>query len=165
MVIIKNPYGILLEKLEGFMKTFIPQKNSQAVDSIWANVGLSLSDGVLLVDRIDEGLEGEVATRIVKWAAISQAELRRMTGISNTTFNRSMKTRFNADQSERLVRFIRVMDRAVELFEGDKAEAQKWLNESNRALGWKTPADLISSESGAYEVLKLIMRVEHGVYS
>ncbi|CAM3661026.1 hypothetical protein BS639_01275 [Rouxiella silvae] len=147
------------------MKTYTPPMSGKEVDSIWKNVGLSVSDGALLVSKIDEGLEGAVATRIVKWAAISQAELRRMTGIPSTTFSRNIKTRFSPDQSERLVRFIRVMDKAVELFDGDKLAAQKWLNEPSRALAWKTPADLLASEAGAYEVMKLITRIEHGIYS
>ena len=88
-----------------------------------------------------------------------------MSGIPSTTFSRGVKAKFSAEQSERLVRIIRVIDRAVELFEGDKDEAQKWLNEPNRALSWKMPAELMASETGAYEVLKLITRLEHGVYS
>jgi len=88
-----------------------------------------------------------------------------MSGIPSTTFSRGVKSKFSAEQSERLVRIIRVIDRAVELFEGDKDEAQKWLNEPNRALSWKMPAELMASETGAYEVLKLITRLEHGVYS
>ena len=43
-----------------------------------------------------------------------------MSGIPNTTFNRSIKDRFTCRSSERLVRIIRVIERAVELFEGDK---------------------------------------------
>ena len=113
----------------------------------------------------EDVLEGEVASRITTWAHISQSELRKMSGIPNTTFNRSVKARFTAEQSERLVRIIRVLDRAVELFEGDKVQAQKWLNEPARALGWKTPADVMNSEAGAWEVMKLITRLEHGVYS
>lgn len=63
------------------------------------------------------------------------------------------------------MRIIHVIARAVELFEGDKAQAQKWLNEPNRALGWKVPADLMASETGAREVMKLIARMEHGICS
>ena len=114
---------------------------------------------------LHEGLDGAVAGRITTWAHITQSDLRKMSGIPNTTFNRSIKARFSAEQSERLVRIIRVLDRAVELFEGDKAEARKWLNEPARALGWKTPAEVMTSETGAYEVLRLITRIEHGVYS
>jgi len=127
--------------------------------------GLNNADGIALLGQINEGLDGKVASLIVDWAKITQNDLRKMSGIPSTTFSRSLKARFNADQSERLVRIIRVLDRAVELFEGDKDEAQKWLNEPNRALGWKVPADLMASETGAYEVMKLITRLEHGVYS
>jgi putative toxin-antitoxin system antitoxin component (TIGR02293 family) len=105
-----------------------------------------------------------VVNRITDWARITQNDLRKMSGIPSTTFSRSVKARFNPEQSERLVRIIRVIDRAVDLFEGDREAAQKWLNEPNRALSWKVPADLMASETGAYEVIKLITRLEHGVY-
>ncbi|MCH9298867.1 DUF2384 domain-containing protein (plasmid) [Pantoea allii] len=147
------------------MKQFTLPASAAKPDRLWQFAGLSSADGVVLMDQIDDGLDGTVASRIVTWAQISQAELRRMTGIAGSTFTRSVKSRFTAEQSERLVRFIRVMDRAVELFEGDKEKARQWLNEPARALGNKKPADLVASETGAYEVLKLITRLEHGVYS
>lgn len=147
------------------MKTFSLSTTPARPPRLWQVAGLNNSDGVALLGQIHEGLEGKVATLIVNWAKITQNDLRKMSGIPSTTFNRSLKARFNPDQSERLVRIIRVIDRAVELFEGDKDEAQKWLNEPNRALGWKVPAELMASETGAYEVMKLITRLEHGVYS
>jgi len=147
------------------MKMFIPAISVSRQESLWQHVGLNITDGIMLVGEIDKGLEGEVASRIANWAQISQSELRRITGIPSTTFSRNIKKRFSPDQSERLVRFIRVLDRAVDLFEGDKSAAQKWLHEANRALGWKAPADLLASESGAYEVMRLMTRLEHGVWS
>ncbi len=99
--------------------------------------------------------------RITDWARITQNDLKNVR-YPSTTFSRSVKARFNPEQSERLVRIIRVIDRAVDLFEGDREAAQKWLNEPNRALSWKVPADLMASETGAYEVIKLITRLEHG---
>ncbi|WP_210452139.1 type II RES/Xre toxin-antitoxin system antitoxin [Pantoea ananatis] len=147
------------------MKQFTLPVSAAEPDRLWQFAGLSSADGVMLMEQIDDGLDGTVASRIVTWAQISQAELRRMTGIAGSTFTRGVKSRFTAEQSERLVRFIRVMDRAVELFEGDKEKARQWLNEPARALGNKKPADLVASETGAYEVLKLITRLEHGVYS
>lgn len=147
------------------MKLFTPTLPAKTPDNLWRYAGLNHADGIMLVDEIDKGLEGEVASRIVSWAKITQADLRRMTGIPSTTFSRSSKTRFSPDQSERIVRFIRVFDKAVDLFEGDKIKALEWLNEPSRALGWKQPSELLSSESGAYEVMRLITRLEHGVYS
>jgi putative toxin-antitoxin system antitoxin component (TIGR02293 family) len=147
------------------VKTFNLSTTQARPPRLWQVAGLNTSDGVALVGQINEGLDGKVATLIVDWAKMSQNDLRKMSGIPPTTFGRSLKARFSPDQSERLVRIIRVIDRAVELFEGDKEEAQKWLKEPNRALGWKVPAELMASETGAYEVMKLITRLEHGVYS
>lgn len=147
------------------MKTFSLPTTQTRPPRLWQVAGLNNSDGVALLGQIQDGLDGKVAGLIIDWAKITQNDLRKMSGIPSTTFSRSVKARFSADQSERLVRIIRVIDRAVELFEGDKVAAQKWLNESNRALGWKMPVELMASETGAYEVMKLITRLEHGVYS
>lgn len=147
------------------MKIFSPSVSHTPARDLWSVAGLEAHDGIGLMDKINLGLEGDVAKRVSVWANITPAELRKMSGIPNTTFNRSIKDRFTADQSERIVRVIRVLDRAVELFEGDKEAAQRWLNEGNRALGWQKPADILASETGALEVMRLITRIEHGVYS
>jgi len=147
------------------MKTFSFSAAKTRPPRLWQAAGLHSTDGVTLLGQINDGLDGNVAHLIIDWAKITQNDLRRMSGIPSTTFSRGVKSKFSAEQSERLVRIIRVIDRAVELFEGDKDEAQKWLNEPNRALSWKMPAELMASETGAYEVLKLITRLEHGVYS
>ncbi|EAA6844486.1 DUF2384 domain-containing protein [Salmonella enterica] len=147
------------------MKTFSLSTTQARPPRLWQVAGLNNSDGVALLGQISEGLDGKVANLIVDWAKITQNDLRKMSGIPSTTFSRGVKARFTSEQSERLVRIIRVIDRAVELFEGNKEEAQKWLNEPNRALSWKVPAELMASETGAYEVIKLITRLEHGVYS
>jgi putative toxin-antitoxin system antitoxin component (TIGR02293 family) len=147
------------------MKTFSLSSTPARPQRLWQVAGLNNADGVALLGQINEGLDGKVANRITDWARITQNDLRKMSGIPSTTFSRSVKARFNPEQSERLVRIIRVIDRAVDLFEGDREAAQKWLNEPNRALSWKVPADLMASETGAYEVIKLITRLEHGVYS
>ena len=146
------------------MKVFTPTTRAKEQLGLWQVAGLD-SDGITLLGKINNGFEGQIAQRISDWANITPSELRRMSGIPNTTFNRSVKNRFTADQSERLVRIIRVIERAVDLFEGDKAAAHRWMNETNRALNWKTPSEVVSSETGALEVMRLITRIEHGVYS
>lgn len=50
------------------------------------------------------------------------------------------------------------------MFEGDKEAAKKWLHEPNRALNWNIPAEIVASETGAHEVIRLIVRIEDGVY-
>lgn len=57
---------------------------------LWQVVGLD-NDGIALMDKISHGLEGKVAHSISEWANITPSELRKMSGIPNTTFNRSVK--------------------------------------------------------------------------
>ncbi|MDN8558368.1 type II RES/Xre toxin-antitoxin system antitoxin [Citrobacter werkmanii] len=147
------------------MKIFSPEVSSTHPQDLWNVVGLGERGGVALIDKINQGLEGTVAKRISEWAQITRMELQKMSGIPGATFNRGIKTRFSAGQSERLVRMIGVIELTVRLFEGDKAAAQKWLHEANRALNWKTPASVLSSETGALEVMRLITRIEQGVVS
>lgn len=146
------------------MKVFSPSDTQTRQPNPWERVGLGRLGSMALMDKINLGLEGEIAKRISNWALITPTELRKMSGIPDTTFNRGIKNRFTADQSERIVRVIRIIERTVELFEGDKEAALKWLNESNRGLSWKKPADILPSETGALEVMRLITRIQYGVY-
>lgn len=58
-----------------------------------------------------------------------------------------------------------VYQRATQLFEGNESAALKWFNEPNRTLRWRTPAEIMNSESGKQIVVALITRIEQGVYS
>ena len=57
-----------------------------------------------------------------------------------------------------------IIAEAVELFEGDKEKALRWLNRPRRALGDMTPMQAIKQGKGE-EVRRLIGRLEHGVHS
>lgn len=46
-----------------------------------------------------------------------------------------------------------------------KQKLKEWLDKPSRALSYKKPIELISSESGAQTVLNLIGRMSYGVYS
>ncbi|ENR1515988.1 DUF2384 domain-containing protein [Escherichia coli] len=58
-----------------------------------------------------------------------------------------------------------VIQKAIDLFEGNESAALDWCNEPNRALQWKTPSEIMDSEVGALKVAMLIFRIEQGVYS
>lgn len=146
------------------MKTFSLSTLQSRPTHLWQVAGLKKSTGPVLLEQISEGLDGKVAQLIIDWAEITQKDFCKISGISLRTL-RSLKSRFSAAQSERLVRVIRIIDRAVELFDGDKDGARNWLKTPNIALNWKKPTDLMASETGAYEILKLITRLENGVYS
>ncbi len=60
---------------------------------------------------------------------------------------------------------VAIYEAAVKLFDGNQHNAVRWLNEPARALGGITPLECLSIESGPVEVLDLIGRLEHGIYS
>jgi putative toxin-antitoxin system antitoxin component (TIGR02293 family) len=55
-----------------------------------------------------------------------------------------------------------VIERATEVI-GDREDALRWLGTPVRALGYATPISLLSSPSGASEVLAALARLEHGI--
>jgi len=69
---------------------------------------------------------------------------------------------FKADESERILRLGRVFQAALELFDGDEAEAREWLLRPQFGLGGAVPLDFAATEPGAKEVENLMGRIQHG---
>lgn len=57
----------------------------------------------------------------------------------------------------------RIQKEVIELFDGDKAKADHWLNTPKRALGGRTPAEHSVTGSGAQAVRTLIRQLQHGI--
>ncbi len=76
-----------------------------------------------------------------------------------------MSGRLAPDESERLLRVSMLFEKAVDLFDGDVAEATRWLRSPQRGLGGPSPLEFARTEVGAREVENLIGRLEHGVIS
>jgi putative toxin-antitoxin system antitoxin component (TIGR02293 family) len=58
-----------------------------------------------------------------------------------------------------------VVAAAVRLFEGDRKAAIDWLNQPLLALGHQVPASYMDSPERIQEVLEIIGRLEHGVWT
>ena len=82
---------------------------------------------------------------------------------ARTLARRRGEGRFDPEESDRLVRLARIFGRALELFEGDPAEALRWLSSAQVALGGMVPLDLARTDVGAREVESLVGRLEHGI--
>jgi len=57
-----------------------------------------------------------------------------------------------------------LIERTAEIFKS-RDKAKDWMKEPHKALGGKSPAECFMTRSGAEEVLNLLGRIEHGVYS
>ena len=88
-----------------------------------------------------------------------------MLGISKATLHRRMTTgRLDPAESDRVVRFARLMGKAVEVMESPET-ARKWLSAPQVGLGGSIPLEYAETEVGAREVENLLGRIEYGVYS
>lgn len=97
---------------------------------------------------------------------ITQNQLADFLSITNTTLARRRKEkRLNTEESDRLIRYARLLTQAQEMMEGDQAAASRWLNEPHPLLDDESPLEHAVTELGARDVEDLITRVQFGVYS
>lgn len=74
------------------------------------------------------------------------------------------KERLREVESERLLRLARVAAAANEVL-GNHDKAVRWLLKPNRALGGDEPILMLDTDVGFQNVMDVLMRVEHGVFS
>ena len=96
---------------------------------------------------------------------VSMERLVPMLGISKATLHRRMAAgRLDPAESDRVVRFARLMGRAVMVMESVEG-ARRWLSSPQIGLGGAVPLEYAETEVGAREVENLLGRIEYGVYA
>ncbi len=58
---------------------------------------------------------------------------------------------------------VEVWRAAIAMFDGDRTAARDWLHQEAMGLGWRRPIDVMGED--AQQVLDLILRIDHGVYT
>ncbi len=118
------------------------------------------------IREIERGLPYRRVEKLIKELDETDARVAHLVQIAPRTLaRRKQEGTLKSDESERVDRIDRIFRLAVDLFEGDKTEAVKWLKEPNRGLANRPPLDFSRTEIGAREVENLIGRLEHGVFS
>ena len=147
------------------MKTWVPAEQP-ADNALWRYAGLPANRGMQLIELLSMGLPVSILDNIHEWTEMSKTDILRITGINerNVARRKSAGGTLTPGESERVARFVRVLDTAVDYF-GSKQDAYDWLQAPVRGLGNVAPIDLIATESGALEVTDLIGRLEHGVFA
>lgn len=118
-----------------------------------------------LVELLRAGLPVEELNDLQATLAVPMEKLVPMLGISRATLHRR-KTEGRLDQAEsdRVVRYARLMGKAVEVMESEE-DARQWLSSPQFGLGGAVPLEYAETEVGAREVEQLLGRMEYGVYS
>ncbi len=108
--------------------------------------------------RSAEALKGSMA--------VPDSLFARLLGVSEKTLSRLRAGRGRLDPvaSDRLYRVARIVALAIEVLE-DEQRAVQWLKRGQIGLGGRIPLSLLTTDAGRDEVEKLLMRIEHGVYT
>jgi putative toxin-antitoxin system antitoxin component (TIGR02293 family) len=127
-------------------------------------LGLRKTDALSLAAAVRNGFTYGALDRFSRETELPLGELGELVRIpSRTLLRRKTEGRLQPEESDRLLRASRIFGLTIDLFEGDRAAALRWLSSEQRALGNETPISLIQSDVGAREVENLIGRLEHGV--
>jgi putative toxin-antitoxin system antitoxin component (TIGR02293 family) len=130
------------------------------------SLGLRADTSRDLIRQLGRGFSFDAMRRLESRSGLPLANIASLIGLPPRTFaRRKASGRLTCDESEKLLRISSVFEQALELFEGDRAGALKWLTTPKRALQNETPLEYSRTELGAREVENLMGRVEHGVFS
>lgn len=95
---------------------------------------------------------------------LPQNDVERYLGIPRQTFaRRKFSGRLNSAESDRVVRFGKLFERAATLLSGDREAAAVWLKTPLAILDGETPLMRATTELGAEQVSDLILQLEHGI--
>lgn len=118
-----------------------------------------------LIQAIQFGLPVRELDALQVSLNVPMARLVPMLGISKATLQRRKASgKLAPAESDRVVRFARLMGKAVEVLESTE-NARNWLTSTQFGLGGAVPLDYAVTEAGAREVEDLLGRIEYGVYS
>jgi putative toxin-antitoxin system antitoxin component (TIGR02293 family) len=129
-------------------------------------LGLRAETSRELIRQLGRGFSFDAMRSLESRSGIALSEIASLMGLPPRTFaRRKASGRLTSDESEKLLRISTVFEQAVDLFEGDRPGALKWLTTPKRALENETPLEYSRTELGAREVENLLGRLEHGVFS
>lgn len=117
------------------------------------------------VSVIRQGIPSTAVDSLIEFLSISKTEFSDAIDIPfRTLVRRKGEALLASDESAKLVRVARVIERAEEVFE-DPDAARVWLKSANTSLSGQTPMSLLDTEIGAESIMNALGRIEHGVFA
>lgn len=118
-----------------------------------------------LIPRLKAGLPVQELNELRGHLGVPMDKLVPMLGISKATLHRRKSSgRLDVAESDRVVRYARLLGRAAVVMESLE-NGRRWLTSPQVGLGGEVPLNFAQTEVGAREVEDLLGRIEYGVYS
>jgi putative toxin-antitoxin system antitoxin component (TIGR02293 family) len=131
-----------------------------------SSLGLAANNTAELILQVERGFSYKALRTFESNSGMSISMIASVIGVpARTLARRKAVGRITPEESERLLRISTVFEKAVELFEGDVAEAVNWLTNPRKIFDNRPPLVYARTEVGAREVENLIGRLEHGAFS
>ena len=123
-------------------------------------------DNLAMSRTILAGMPAVLLRALADALGLGIVELEPFVHIKERTLMRRVQTRgrLKPDESERMVRLMRIYSRAVDVL-ADEEMAKKWMSRPLRVLGNQSPLAAAATEPGAREVEHVLGRIENGVFS
>lgn len=119
-----------------------------------------------LVKLTRAGLPVAILGALARTLAAHRVSIARLLGISERALSGRIiiKARLTAEESDRIVRLVRVLALAKETLCG-MDNAGRWLQTPNRALEGERPFDRLDTDAGVRSVEQVLGRIAYGIYS
>lgn len=119
----------------------------------------------MLIESLKKGLLLAELELLRASLGLPMDRLAPLLGISKATLHRRKAAgRLDPAESDRVLRFARLMGKAIEVLETEE-NARSWLTSPQYGLGGAVPLEYAGTEVGAREVEELLGRIAYGVYS
>lgn len=135
-----------------------------ATSDVGWSIGLDAAENLgETLQQFDVELGGDAAEAVRKHIDLSVDEIAALLDISPRTMSRRLKGgRLTPLESDRLYRFARLFEQALDIFGSDE-KARLWLKKEQVALGGRVPLQVARYEPGVQEVRNVLGRIAHGV--
>lgn len=108
------------------------------------------------------GLPLRIVDDVLQSGRLSAVELDRLVLPRKTLSHRRTLGNLTPEQSDRLMRVIRIIEDAEATF-GDKAKAHAWMRLPSRLLDGEAPLDRLDTDIGTRQVEVMLGRIAHGI--
>ncbi|MBI2707848.1 MAG: DUF2384 domain-containing protein [Proteobacteria bacterium] len=120
-----------------------------------------VSSDVELVNIVHAGLPFDSLEYVLKEQILSKEEVLKLVTTQRSWDRRKASNKLSEDESDKLVRFLRIRAFAHQIL-GDE-DAEHWLRTPNPLLEDKKPIELLDSDIGTHLVESLIGRIAYGI--
>jgi putative toxin-antitoxin system antitoxin component (TIGR02293 family) len=125
------------------------------------NFATGLTDAKAIA-QVNKGLGFEEAEYVANTLGISLEKFGALIGIGRTTLYRKKSERFSLNESDRIMRYARLLSLATKVFESE-AGAKEWLSTPQQGLGGVIPLEHAQTETGARQIDTLLNQIDRGI--